>query len=601
MTKKFTILNCCTIVFCVLFTFFQMNFVGDISVAAFPLSLVFTGFLVFCFIRCMFQKRIPCLPVLRKLLEYVPFVYLTSFVLRRAGEEGTSVNYDVITVVLWLLALIFSIISLVLLSEKRIFQQNKDFAAAKEAWDAEHPAQKKKIGTKIFIETAGWIDAIVQAVYTVVLLNIFLFQLYEIPSESMVPEFLIKDRVVVFKFMSGPKFPLSDVGLPEFRSYERGDVVVFRNPHYSMDRKSEVKTFVSQLVYMLSCTTVNLNVDENGDMKADPLVKRVVGVPGEQLMLQDGILYHRTEGQAEFTPVEEDASWAEWNASALPKDIKSQIRDIPITADQYKIMIDVEKERRSLDMDALAAECRSLAAEFTVLRNMNDPSLRLGEGEAVPTLIKESESTVYNLFSKADNLTLKFSTLKGGAEFFTAYVAGWADEYEKARAVGESEIGGNLYDESMFRLNAMIKTCFARLIVRNAELNAEGISSSSRRTDEIRSNALVKADYLYLYTLLINSRNMPVFPANDSDGNPQYIPEDNYFMMGDNRFNSLDMRHSYDEWSEPITARDAYPIYYISDVDPQYVSSRRILGIPNLRFMPVSRFGVPGHTATVKN
>lgn len=601
MTKKFTILNCGTILFCVLFTFFQINFVGDISVTAFPLCLAFTGVLVYFFIRCVFQVRVSSLPVLRKLLEYVPFVFLTSFVLRRAGEDGTSFGYDVITVILWVLALVFSIISLVLLSEKRVYAQNKAFAETKEAWDAEHPQEKKKIGLKVFIEAAGWIDALVQAVFTVVLINIFIFQLYEIPSESMVPEFLIKDRVVVFKFMSGPKFPLSDVGLPEFRSYERGDVVVFRNPHYSMDRKSEVKTFVSQLVYMLSCTTVNLNVDENGDMKADPLVKRVVGVPGEQLMLQDGILYHRTEGQAEFTPVEEDASWAEWNASALPKDIRSQIRDIPISADQYKIMIDVEQERRSLDMDALAAECRSLAAEFTVLRNMNDPSLRLEEGEAVPALLRESDSTVYNLFTKADNLTLKFSTVKGGAEFFSAYVAGWADEYEKARAAGESEIGGNLYDESMFRLNAMIKTCFARLIVRNAELNAEGISSSSRRSDEIRTKTITEADHLYLYTLLINSRNMPVFPANDADGNAQYIPEGNYFMMGDNRFNSLDMRHSYDEWSEPITARDAYPVYYVSNVEPQYVSSKRILGIPNLRFMPVSRFGVPGHTATVKN
>lgn len=602
MTKKFTILNCCTILFCLLFTFFQVNFVGDISVAAFPLSLVFTGVLVFYFFRCMFPViRVSCLPVLRKLLEYVPCVFLTSFVLRRAGEEGTSFGYDVATVIFWVLALIFSIISLVLLSEKRVYRENKAFAEAKEAWDAEHPKQKKKIGLRVFIEAVGWIDALVQAVFTVVLINIFIFQLYEIPSESMVPEFLIKDRVVVFKFMSGPKFPLSDVGLPEFRTYDRGDVVVFRNPHYSMDRKSEVKTFVSQLVYMLSCTTVNMNVDENGDMKADPLVKRVVGVPGEQLMLQDGILFHRTEGQDEFTPVEEDATWAEWNASALPKEIRSQIRDIPITADQYKYMIQVEEERRALDMDALADECRSLAAEFTVLRNMNDPSLRLEEGEKVPTIVNKSDSTVYNMFSKADALTLKFSTLKGGAEFFTAYVTGWIDEYEKARAAGEKEIGGNLYDESMFRFNAMIKACFARLVVRNAELNAEGVLNTNRRSDEVRAAALEEADSLYLYTLLMNGRNMPVFPANDADGNPQYIPEDNYFMMGDNRFNSLDMRHSYDEWNEAITTRDPYPVYYVSNVDPQYVSSKRILGVPNLRFMPVSRFGVPGHTATVKN
>ena len=54
-------------------------------------------------------------------------------------------------------------------------------------------------------------------------------------------------------------FPLSNIGLPYLKSYDRGEIVVFRNPHYSNDRKSEVKTFVSQLVYMCSLTTKNIN------------------------------------------------------------------------------------------------------------------------------------------------------------------------------------------------------------------------------------------------------------------------------------------------------------------------------------------------------
>ena len=44
-------------------------------------------------------------------------------------------------------------------------------------------------------------------------------QLYEIPSESMVPTFLVKDKVFVSKIDCGPKFPLTDVGLPDFRKY----------------------------------------------------------------------------------------------------------------------------------------------------------------------------------------------------------------------------------------------------------------------------------------------------------------------------------------------------------------------------------------------
>ena len=47
----------------------------------------------------------------------------------------------------------------------------------------------------------------------------------------MVPEFMIGDRVVVIKTPSGPKFPLSEVGIPRMRSYSRGDIVIFSNPH----------------------------------------------------------------------------------------------------------------------------------------------------------------------------------------------------------------------------------------------------------------------------------------------------------------------------------------------------------------------------------
>jgi signal peptidase I len=119
------------------------------------------------------------------------------------------------------------------------------------------------------------------------------------------------------------------VGIPRLRSYKRGDIIVFRNPHYSQDRKSEVKSFVSQLVFMITFTAVNLNVDDDGKPKADPLVKRITGEPGEQLMMQDGVLYARREGSG-FVPVTREEEWAAWNVAGFSSKFKQNIRMIPI-------------------------------------------------------------------------------------------------------------------------------------------------------------------------------------------------------------------------------------------------------------------------------
>ena len=592
MSKKIIVSSIVSIALCVLFSFFQISFSADISLAAFPLSLIFSIvtalFTFFCLIK---EVKIKYLPVIRKLNEYMPFVLLLAYVFKRAGENGTTFAYDCITVLLWVAASAAVIVHLIFLSEKRIYKDNESIALARK----EFPLEKAKGPKRVIIEILSWVDAFVQAAFTVALINIFIFQLYEIPSESMVPEFFIKDRVIVMKTASGPKFPLSEVGLPSLRKYKRGDIVVFRNPHYQNGRKEEVKNFVSQLVYMLTFTQVNLNVDENGNLKADPLVKRITGVPGEQLMMQDGILYSRTKKSAEFTPVKEDSSWAEWNDAALPADVKSNIRDIPLSRKNYETMIEVENLRNSLDMDKIAAECITTAKSFTKIRNRINPDLI--SSEIPENLLTRNELNIPTLFTQAEAVTLKFMSTKGGAEWFTHFMTDWIDDYKN----NEEKINENLYDRAMFRLNVMIKNCFGKLIVRNAELNLSGTGTNERNRDEIRTEILTEAEKLYLYSALNNSRNMPVFPPNDAEGNPQYIPAGNYFMMGDNRFNSLDMRHSYTDRLIAVTAFDPLSVTYRSNVDPIYVSKSRILGTTALRFWPPSRFAVPGHTGTVVN
>ena len=398
-TKKLSLLAIFCAASSALFSLTLISFHADISLVALPISLVFTALLAFFSIKKLFgEENLSFIAVFRELLQYLPYVLLVAFVFRRAGESGTPFALDVLSVILWLLSSILSLVILHFLNPKYIGKVNKSWAAFLDKQKTERKNPKNRSFIKSTVrEILSWVDALVQAVFMVLLLNIFIVQLYEIPSESMVPEFLIKDRVVVFKTLSGPKFPLSDVGLPYLKKYNRGDIVVFRNPHYSNDRKSEVRTFLSQLVYMCTLTKVNLNVDENGNQKADPLVKRVRGVAGEQLMMQDGVLYARTKNSHEFKVVDDDSYWANWDITER-KDLfnvsenSMKVERIPISFIEQKNIIGIgkdknqwqytlsdalkiektnyerllacEENRRNFSVENARSECRQIAEDF---------------------------------------------------------------------------------------------------------------------------------------------------------------------------------------------------------------------------------------------
>ena len=82
----------------------------------------------------------------------------------------------------------------------------------------------------------------------------FLFEPFVIPSESMVPNLLIHDHILVKKFSYGLKLPIGDGWIWKYKQPARGDVVVFRFP-------------------------------ENRDVF---FIKRLIGLPGDQLIIQNG-------------------------------------------------------------------------------------------------------------------------------------------------------------------------------------------------------------------------------------------------------------------------------------------------------------------------
>ncbi len=540
-------------------TCFTPSFDG--SFWAFPLSLLFVALVAIASFRFARRPERKRLSVLRKCLEYLPFVLFAAFVVRRSGADETGFILDLASVVLWLAVSVVDVTILARLSEKRVARLYPDLGpAVKPRWT-------------VAAQILEWVDALLQAACLVLLINLFIFQLYAIPSESMVPEFMIGDRVIVLKTPSGPKFPLTDVGIPRMRSYKRGDIVVFSNPHYNDTKADRVKSFASQLVYMLTFTSVNINRDEMGNVKADPLVKRITGVPGEKLMLVDGVLYSRRAGDREFAPVADDARWAAWNLDVLPQSERALVKTIPMTKKDYDELLSIESMRANLDEAEAAGTCREIAARFERLKPVADTVTDPGD------LFPLKERDYFDLFSKNDEVARKLLTTNGGAAWFRAFMTDWTRDPARE----------NLYEREAFHVNLMMKIDLGYLILRDAELFAANATANQFDEDAIRVNLLSNANGYAFFMAYYDQRNMMEFPA--GDGN--FIPADSYFMMGDNRFNSLDMRHSYEKRRIAIDRKDPWSLAYVSYLAPQYVPVTRILGSAQFRFWPLSRAGKP--------
>lgn len=550
-----------------IFTLLNLSFHADISLLAFPLSMIYLA--VTCWFllkKLVFDTDGTYLYAAIKLNEYLPYFLFITFIIRRAGKTGTPFVVDVFAVISWFVIFVLAFFN------SRVLYPEKNIKIV-QGWKIIPVERKFKGFAKVVYEFVDWIDAFFWSIFTVLIFQIFLMQLYEIPSESMVPTFLIKDRVFVSKIDCGPKFPLTDVGLPDFRKYKRGDTIVLRNPHYSMDRKSEVKTVTSQLIYMFSLMTINLNKDTDGELKADPLVKRITGLPGEQLVMQDGTLYRRTASSDVFEPVQLDSKYAVWNLNSVNPKLKSNIQHFPFNTEKYQQMLDYEEARRNYDLASAEFQAIELARQFYNLRVVNKDAGKFTAPELYEGILFRNRMEIFK------NMYLQ----EGGAEWFENFMTSWISSKNDVR---------DYYSESNYRLNVMAKIIFGKMMVEYAKYYSDGFDQSQWDSQKVIKGLMDEIELHYWYVQnLLDSRNMPVFPANDAAGNPQYIPENCYFMMGDNRFNSLDLRHSYDYKETALAKTDPLSISYYSIMSPQYINKKYIIGKPVFRFWPLGRLG----------
>lgn len=153
-------------------------------------------------------------------------------------------------------------------------------------------------------EVRGWVDALVFAVFAVLLINQYLFQLFVIPSPSMVSTLNVGDRVFVSKtiygievYPGGPKIGSAN------RQVARDQIITFYNPEYHS--RGPLFDILSQVIYMGTFSLVNIDRKEDGSIAERLYVKRAIGLAGETVRFVDGKVLIRPTGMERW--IEEES------------------------------------------------------------------------------------------------------------------------------------------------------------------------------------------------------------------------------------------------------------------------------------------------------
>ncbi len=148
-----------------------------------------------------------------------------------------------------------------------------------------------------------WIEAFLQAAFLVLIINQYLLQAYQIPSGSMIDTLLLGDRIFVNKVIYGPELLPGVAKLPGFDHPERQEVIIFENPSYIS--RGTAFTVLQRVIYMLTLSLVDIDRDENGEPRAQLLIKRAVGVGGDQVRIHEGNMLIRASGSDSWIPEDE--------------------------------------------------------------------------------------------------------------------------------------------------------------------------------------------------------------------------------------------------------------------------------------------------------
>ncbi len=144
------------------------------------------------------------------------------------------------------------------------------------------------------------VRVVLAALVLYILVSRLLVSTFRIESVSMDPTLLPSDRVLVSSLSYGPRVPFTLARLPGLEKPQRGDIVVLRPP-FSADEPG-ILTILEPFVSFFSLQKATLFREYGGGRPDLLMVKRVVGVPGDTVVLRGFVASVRPAGAADFVP-----------------------------------------------------------------------------------------------------------------------------------------------------------------------------------------------------------------------------------------------------------------------------------------------------------